>query len=370
MRRSGIALLAALLLLSLGFSSTITGQVTNADKVRLSGTVIEVVRNGAIVATATTDDIGNYKLELDNGVYFFRFLRSGYQLKVILFEVKNTSSGNNFILSMTYPTATIYGIASGAPLAPGFKVSLYKGSTFVRSVSALPGGEYYIPDVYPGEYTIKATPGDYDAVEERVSVSAGDVLMQDVVLKPRVYETNDSAPGETALYSLEVPGQVNVGSEIVATVVSNTGSACNKTVIVTAPNAAPYDFTTQCDGKIPIIAAEPGTYVFEFEGVRKECIVSAAAANNTPGMQFGTVGQPATPAQVPRLLGFSIFELALFGGIVLAVAATSLAALYLVTRKETHAPGQGKPEEQAEKPSEPAQAKPRKQRKQRKKSAA
>jgi len=368
MARFGIALIAALLILSIGFSSAITGQITNADKVRLSGTIIEVVKNGAVIATATADDIGNYNLELENGVYFLRFLRSGYQLKVILFEVKGISSGNNFVLSTTYPTATMYGIVSGAPRASGFKVSLYKGGTFARSVSALPGGEYYIPDIYPGEYTIKATPGDYDAVDEEVSVSAGDVLMQDITLKPRVYETNDSTPGETVLYSLEVPGKANVGREIVARVVSNTGEACNKTVKITTPSTNTFSATTGCDGEVKIIAVEPGTYTFEFEGVRKACAVSAAATNGTLGGQLGTGQQPSAPTQAPRIFGFSIFELALFSGIALAVAVTSLAAIYLVTRKEKPAHEHGKQEEkeQAEKPSEAVSEKPKKARKPRK----
>ena len=366
MARFGIALIAALLLISIGFSFTITGQITNADKVRLSGTVIEVVKNGAVIATATADDIGNYRLELENGVYFFRFVRSGYQLKVMLFQVSGPSTGNNFILSMTYPTATIYGIVSGAPRASGFKVSLFKNGTFVRSVSALPGGEYYIPDVYPGEYTIKATPGDYDAVDEGVSVSAGDVIMQDITLKPRGYERNDSTSNATILYSLEVPGNATVGREIVAAVVSNTGEACNKTVTVIAPGSLPYNVTTGCDGKVRINAVNPGTYSFEFEGVRKECVASAATTDVTPGGQLGGTGQqPPAPAKEQRIFGFSIFELALFGGIVVAVALTSLAALFLVTRKE--APHHEEKREEAKPPQPMAGEKPKKARKTRKK---
>jgi hypothetical protein len=355
MTRFGIALFAALLLLSVFSASTITGQITNADKVRLSGTIIEVVKNGAVVATATADDIGNYRLDLDDGAYFFRFVRSGYQLKVLLFEVKGTSSGNNFVLSMKYPTATVYGRVYGAAMPGGFRVSLYKSGTFVRSVSVLASGEYYMPDVYPGEYTLSVTPGDYDYVSQSFSVAAGDVLMEDVALQPRDYERNESTPDETILYSLEVPGKVNVGAEIVANLVSNTGSACNKTVIVTAPNAAPFNYTTGCDGKVRIVAVEPGAYYFEFEGVKKECVASVIVQNETGGLQ-GAPPQQQTQRQA-GVLGFSIFEIALFGGIVVAVGITSLLALYLVTRKEKpHRHGETAPAETSQAPAKPKKA--------------
>ncbi len=155
---------------------SISGQVTDVQtSAPLEDAHIALFKDSILVGFDNSDSSGNYTFpDLAPGNYAVVVTRTGYNSQFVgATVVSNVNTVVNFAL--TYPPGTIAGrvIETGTSLPiPAATVSAFQGETFVSSDLTDEEGNYEIPDLAPGEYTLVVLADDYQGASSAASVSA------------------------------------------------------------------------------------------------------------------------------------------------------------------------------------------------------
>lgn len=164
----------------------ISGTVSNASTTNPIPDAIIQVRNGFIVlATAITDENGNYNIpNLAPDTYTVTAIASGFQIQTKIATVNsNQATIINFSLNSN-PGAilgTITDTVTTNPI-PNATVVIFQGTTFIDSVLTDVNGDYTIPNLAPGNYTVLAVAQGYQAAFSAEAVIAGATTTADFTL--------------------------------------------------------------------------------------------------------------------------------------------------------------------------------------------
>ena len=167
----------------------ISGQVTDAVTTDpIAGATINVYSGQLLVATALTDPNGNYQIpNLSPDNYIVTASKAAYQTQA---EGATVTAGATTIVNFALiaPPGAISGTVTDAvttnPIV-GARVSVFSGQVFIASALTDANGNYTIPDLAPGQYTVIASAGaNYQAASQGATVVGGMTTTVDFALQP------------------------------------------------------------------------------------------------------------------------------------------------------------------------------------------
>lgn len=163
----------------------IFGTVTDAATNPIPGATVQVRNSFIVMATAVTDSDGNYNFpNLPPDTYTVTAAASGFQRQVKIATVtSNQVTVVNFALNSTPGTisGTVTDAVTTNPI-PDATVAIFQGTTFIDSALTDVNGDYTIPDLAPGNYTVLAIAQGYQAAFSAKSVVAGMTTIADFAL--------------------------------------------------------------------------------------------------------------------------------------------------------------------------------------------
>jgi len=227
MRRSIVFLLIILIVgackkddLTTGFlEGVVTDKATgdNLEDVRII--VFDANTNSPTGNSHTTNNVGEYNIELGAGTYFLKLYKLGYN------SIPNAGSApipitvslgeetvTNFMMSESEITngSIISGkVESAGSALPGVLVVAENNQTAISSVSD-GEGNYYIYNVIPGDYEIRGWLSGYNSSSQSVSVTANSEL-QDINLEL----TNDANASVSGVITFLATENVEVDVSLV-----------------------------------------------------------------------------------------------------------------------------------------------------------
>lgn len=271
---------------------TISGQVADVGATPIEGATINVYNGQVLLATALTDPNGNYQIpNLSPGNFVVTASKPTFQTQAVgAIVTAGATTIVNFVLLA--PPGTISGTVTDAittnPIV-GAKVLVFSGQTFMAIGVTDVNGNYAIPNLEPGEYTVIASAGaNYQNASQGTTVVSSTTTTVDFALQPN--------PGIIAgTVKNEANGNPIPGATIFI--------LSNFTVIETA--------LTDANGNYSIIDLAPGNYTVVANAPNFSLAVVGAVvtANNTtivnfalkadPGKIFGTVKDASTTNPIP-----------------------------------------------------------------------
>ncbi len=219
----------------------IFGNVTDATTTNpIPGATIEVRNSFVVVATAITDPNGNYNFpNLAPGTYTVTAAAPNYQRQVKVATV--TSNQVTFVnFALTGNPGTISGTVTDAATTnpiPDATIAVFQERTFIDSAITDINGDYTIPDLAPGDYTVLAIKEGYQSAFSQKTVIAGMTTIADFAL--------NSSPGTIA-----------------GTVTDQCGGApLRGTIILVTDGSSVVGFgLTDSNGNYSIDTLAPGNY--------------------------------------------------------------------------------------------------------------
>lgn len=112
--------------------TSITGKMTNEDtKVELIGAEIFLYKNGNLIRNVKTDANGNYKLNVDPGIYEMDFSCIGFStrkvIKIVAIEGQQTK------LNLQLPNRHVCGLVTQMRIQLARREKMEKGQTYVEN---------------------------------------------------------------------------------------------------------------------------------------------------------------------------------------------------------------------------------------------
>jgi len=260
---------------------SISGSVTDAFSLPLSGVVIELRKGPLLIASTITDPNGNYtftNLPPDN--YLLIATLTNYQSATNTANVvSNTNTVVDFSLTLDPGTlgGTVTSAASGNPPIPGATIEVYQGQTQVASVITDPLGNYTVPNLAPGMYTVVATASGFQGVSTTVTIN----------------------PNATTSYSPQLdldPGSVIGTVTNLCTLTGEPG-----VLVIASIGSTIYGYSvTDSQGQYIISTLAPGTYTItaigaNFVDEQKQAVVTA---DNSTTVDFDLTPKPLPPSSI------------------------------------------------------------------------
>lgn len=210
----------------------ISGYVTQSNKTAITGVEVTAIKAGANPTyTVYTTTAGFYQFTLESlsaeGLYKIKasWTANGIQSSVYKEDISNGTENVNFTLETNYDLATVSGkviiarstsqaIKRAAGMdtsAPGFVELLQNGKVIGRIYTDL-DGNYEIPNILPGKYTMRAFNGlaysKSNSVELREGDRASMVFSYDLLSQEKVYSyPNPAVSAEFLTIHFETSGQ-------------------------------------------------------------------------------------------------------------------------------------------------------------------
>ncbi len=271
---------------------TISGTVTNAVSTNpIAGAIINVYSDQLVLATALTDPNGNYEIpNLSPGNYIVTASKDTFQTQFVGATV--TAGATTVVnFALLTPPGTISGTVTDAittdPIE-GATVSVFSGRTFIAKALTDVNGQYSIPDLMPGQYTVIARTGTiYQAAAQGASVVGNMTTTVDFALQLNPGTISGTVTNETN--AAPIPG---------ATILVLS----NFTLIGTALTDANgnYSINDLAPGNYIVIASAPN---FDNSAVGATVTTSNTTIVNfalavSPGMISGNVST-AGPTPIP-----------------------------------------------------------------------
>ncbi len=156
---------------------SISGTVTDAATTNpIPGATVQVRNSFVVIATALTDANGNYNFpNLPPDTYSVTASAPGFQREVkIATVITNQVTVVNFALNSN-PGAisgTVTDAVTTNPI-PDATVAVFQGTTLIDSALTDVNGNYTIPDLAPGNYTVLAIANGYQSAFSSETVVAG-----------------------------------------------------------------------------------------------------------------------------------------------------------------------------------------------------
>lgn len=165
---------------------TIAGTVSDSGG-PLVGATVDVLEGGVVIATATTVGGGSYTInDISPGSYTVRASQTNYQTAVLGATVQsNQTTTVDFTLLQSPGTiaGTVRDSETHAEIA-GASVEALQGSTVLASTTTAGDGTYFLPDLAPGIYTVRATATTYQTTTIGATVTANATTTLDFSLLP------------------------------------------------------------------------------------------------------------------------------------------------------------------------------------------
>lgn len=165
--------------------SSILGIVMDGDTLNpIANATVNILNQGILVATTTTDINGFYIVaNLGSGLYQLNVEAAGYevQLQATILSADSSVELDFFLSSSVGAVTGTVQDALGQPIA-GALVSVYQGATLITTILTDTDGNYLLPNLSPGTYTIVITAVNYQSstqtmtVPEHATVTANSIL--------------------------------------------------------------------------------------------------------------------------------------------------------------------------------------------------
>jgi YD repeat-containing protein len=154
---------------------TIAGTITRATGgTGISGATVQAVQTGVVKGTATTASNGSYSISsLDPATYDVRVLATGFSSEVRAAQSVTPATTLTLNVSMYLPGAVSGRVTQidGVTPLPGAVVTVYSGPSQKGTTNTSGTGDYTIPGLHPGAYTVQAADAGYRTVEQGATVS-------------------------------------------------------------------------------------------------------------------------------------------------------------------------------------------------------
>lgn len=165
------------------------GTVSRAsDSTPVSGALIEALQSGLVKASNVSGGNGSYALTgLAPGVYDLRVSATGYgtafRTGIIIANGGTTTSNISLFIAGSI-SGKVTKTDGTTPIASA-TLKLYQGSTTVATASTNASGDYVVPALDPGSYTVEATAAGYKPNSQSgVVVSEGMITPLNLSLSP------------------------------------------------------------------------------------------------------------------------------------------------------------------------------------------
>lgn len=271
----------------------IAGQVTDAVTTDpIAGAIIKVYSGQILVSTALSDPNGDYQIpNLSPGNYILTASKATYQTQA---KGATVTAGTTTIIdfALVAPPGAIAGTVTDAvttnPIV-GARVSVFSGQAFIAGALTDVNGNYTIPDLAPGQYTVIASAGtNYQTAAQGATVVGGMTTTVDFALQPN--------PGKiSGTITNEVNGTPIPGASILVlqnfTIIGSTLTDANGN----------YSINDLAPGNYTVIANAPNFSIAIVgaivTGGNTKVVNFALKAD--PGKIFGRVTDAATTNPIP-----------------------------------------------------------------------
>lgn len=170
---------------SLSGEGSINGVITDSStKLPIPGALVKVKQGHNVVASASTDNLGNYAImNISPGTYSI----------TVKHELYRSASRNVAVEDDSIATARFalprYGNIAGkavdlltdAPL-PGAAVKVFLGNSLVATTIAAEDGSFYLLNLNPARYTITASAEDFQSFSQLIGVKSSQTTTIDLYL--------------------------------------------------------------------------------------------------------------------------------------------------------------------------------------------
>lgn len=166
---------------------TISGTVIDSvTQTPISGSIVQVHNSVELVATAVTDNNGNYNIpNLDPDNYTITSTANNYQR-----STKFASVNSNQITIVNFSLIPIPGIVAGNvtdslttnPI-PNTTIAVFQGNTFITFALTDSNGNYEILNMAPGNYTVLAIAENYQSAFLTITVNSGAITNANFALE-------------------------------------------------------------------------------------------------------------------------------------------------------------------------------------------
>lgn len=252
-------------------SGLVTDSVTAAA---IAGATVDLLQGSVTIATTQTDTDGNYQLSaLAPGVYTLRVGKNLYQTVLTSAQVQANQTTTVNVTLQANP-----GILQGtvtdsftSQVLPNTQVQVRNGSLLIASATTDQNGQYSIPGLAPGQYSVTATMSNHQTVTKSVSIQSNATATLNFALQPNPGTiigqiTSGGAPLSGATLS------VYQGSNLIGTATSDSDG--NYLV----GNLAPGQYT---------VVASADLYQNASQGIRVE-------SNQSTSANFALLSQPGS----------------------------------------------------------------------------
>ncbi|NGX37541.1 MAG: Bacillopeptidase F [Chlamydiae bacterium] len=298
---------------------TIAGVVTeSATSSPISGATIEVFEDTILIRTTTTNASGNYSAaDLAPGNYVVIATATGFQTDAegaSVIQGQITTANFSLAGSPGAIAGTVTDSSTTDPIEGAF-VAVFDGPILIGFADTDASGDYTIPDLAPGNYTVVSTATDFQASSVGARVSASTTTTVDFALDP--------GPGTIA-------GRVTSASTGLPLAGAAVEVFDGSTIIestLTDPNGD-YELPSLAPGNYIVIALETN-FQTEISGAT---VTSGAtttvnfALDPNPGTLAGTVTAAATGNPIVGAL-IEVFD----GPVFIEFALTDLSGNYTIS---------------------------------------
>lgn len=254
---------------------TISGTVTDAmTTFPISGAKVSIFQTTTLIATVTANGSGFYSVpNLAPGSYIISATATGYEtdIKGAIVQVGATETVN-FQLATTPGTisGTVTDLGTMSPIQ-GALIEVYEGSLVIGFADTDAMGNYTVPSLPPGSYTLVASANGYEFDTKQASVLAGMTTVVDFALN-------------------------TVQGTIAGTVTdSETGLPIEGASIQISDGLVGIvSILTDADGNYNVSGFSPGRYIVtvSVEGYQTQSAGAIVLSNNTTIVDFSLAPDP------------------------------------------------------------------------------
>ena len=156
---------------------TIEGIVTDATTTNsISGASVQIFQGTALLSSGLTDASGNFSFpNFAPGSYTITVTASNYQTTSISAQVVSDQT-TAVAMTLQGNPGTLSGVvvdSSSSQPVSGVVIDLLQGLNLVATTQTDASGQYLLPQLAPGSYTLRATAPNYQVSSQGVIISAG-----------------------------------------------------------------------------------------------------------------------------------------------------------------------------------------------------
>jgi len=266
------AIFSILVFAAAGFALTLSGTIRDGFGTRLTGTHVELLQAGTVLASTTAASEGAYKFNISTpGSYTLRLNRYGYPEHVVPITIGNEDTRRDVVMTET-SLSSVYGQVfydGGNPDALG-KVRLSKNGVYVIGAESQirPDGSYVITGVQPGDYQLVLPEGNYEYEKPSLSFVGGEtrqVNIQVTKIKPQPKPDNNTTPPVVQeTFSIVAPATALQGEWVTIKVFEGSQPVAGAVLLASAGGFETTLDPTDKSGSTKFKPQKTGKYTFKY----------------------------------------------------------------------------------------------------------